>query len=142
MASRTSTPGYHWAPWSSSATRRVSGALAPWMALLVCAASFLVCLGRLPLTSPNEGLYAQVAREMLHTGDWTVPRLDGTVYFEKPPLLYWSMALAMKIWGESSFAARLPSAIGGIITLVCVFALGRRLAGRAPVLIARTEAHR
>lgn len=63
-------------------------------------------------TAPDEGRYVGVALEMLRTGDWLVPRLDGMPFFHKPPLFYWLGAGAMKIFGLSEWAARLPSMLG------------------------------
>ena len=88
---------------------------------------FLYGLGRVPLTSPNEGLYAEVAREMLARGDWVLPRADGVLYFEKPPLAYWLTALSFRALGENAFAARLPSALSGLATTLLLLLAGRRL---------------
>ena len=49
-------------------------------------------LGSAPLVNPDEGRYAEVPREMLASGDWVTPRLNGVPYFEKPPLVYWAVA--------------------------------------------------
>src|SRR5947209_4799526 len=92
--------------------------------------TFLFRLGAIPLTSPNEGLYAQVAREMAESGDWVVPHINTVVYFEKPPLLYWLVALCFKWFGTNAFAARLPSALAAVATTWLVFWIGRRLYGR------------
>ncbi|HEY6929156.1 MAG TPA: glycosyltransferase family 39 protein, partial [Thermoanaerobaculia bacterium] len=86
-------------------------------------------LGAPPLTSPNEGLYAEVAREMNQTGDFVVPHANTIVYLEKPPLLYWLAALSMRVWGEHAFGARFPSAAAAIATVLLVVAAGRRLLG-------------
>jgi 4-amino-4-deoxy-L-arabinose transferase-like glycosyltransferase len=96
---------------------------------------FLAGLGLLPVTSPNEGCYGQVAREMLERHDWVLPRIDSVVYFEKPPLLYWLCAVSMSIFGENAFAARLPSALAGVATVWLVFWFGRRLRGRHSALL-------
>lgn len=101
-----------------------------------CAFLFLFALGQPPLTSPNEGLYAEVAREMLARGDWLIPRANGVVYFEKPPLAYWLTALSFRVFGVSAFAARLPSALSGLATALLLFAGGRRLLGTRAGLVA------
>jgi len=88
-------------------------------------------LGTPPLTTANEGLYAQVAREMLETGQWIVPHINSVVYFEKPPLLYWLVALSMRLFGENATAARLPSALAGAAIVSTVFWLAGLMFGRA-----------
>ena len=65
-----------------------------------------------PLAAPDEGRYAGVAWEMLRSGDWLVPRLNGLPFFHKPPLFYWISAAAMSVFGVSEWPARLPSLIG------------------------------
>jgi 4-amino-4-deoxy-L-arabinose transferase-like glycosyltransferase len=103
--------------------------------LLVClvAVTFLLRLGAEPLTSPNEGLYGEVAREMLESGDFVVPHINSVVYFEKPPLLYWLAAASMVVLGKNATAARLPSALAGIATVWFVLMMGGRLLGPWPV---------
>lgn len=74
-------------------------------------------LGFYALMNPDEGRYAEIPREMLASGDFITPRLNGVEYFEKPALQYWLTALFMSIFGQNEFAARLfPAlcAIGGI----------------------------
>ena len=72
---------------------------------LVCACYFLLFfkMGARDLWSPDEPRYAQVAREMLETGDWVAPHLNGGVYREKPPLYFWFIAFAAKPFGDGSF---------------------------------------
>ena len=63
---------------------------------------FLNGLGSFPLRDNNEGLYAEIAREMLVDGHWIVPHLNGVPYIEKPPLLYWLEALFMAAFPSAS----------------------------------------
>ena len=77
-------------------------------------------MGDYSLKEPDEGRYAQIPREMVESGDYTVPRLNGVRYFEKPPLLYWAAALSYKVFGISEWSFRLPNALAA---LLCVFAL-------------------
>jgi 4-amino-4-deoxy-L-arabinose transferase-like glycosyltransferase len=79
--------------------------------LALAAFVFLYGLGALPLLDINEGLYAQVAREMLASGRLVVPHALGVPYIEKPPLLYWLMALSFRLFGMSEASARLVSAL-------------------------------
>lgn len=62
-----------------------------------------------PLAVPDEGRYLSVAWEMLASGNWAVPTLDGLPFFHKPPLFYWLAAAAMRVMGMVPFAGRLPS---------------------------------
>jgi 4-amino-4-deoxy-L-arabinose transferase-like glycosyltransferase len=99
---------------ATSRERRLSTALA---ALLACIA-LLPLLGRRLLGDWDEGIYAEVAREMLNGsfpgGGWIVPHWNGHPWFEKPPLDFWLTALAYRIFGVSEFSARLVSAAAGI----------------------------
>lgn len=98
---------------------------------LLCVAMFLLRLGAGPISSPDEGRYALIAREMVERNDWIVPHINGVLYFEKPPLFYWLTALCIRLLGATALAARLPSAAAGIATVWILYALGRRMGGRA-----------
>lgn len=76
---------------------------------------------------PDEGRYAEIPREMLATGDWITPRLNGLKYFEKPPLQYWMTAYSFRLFGEDEWTARLPSAILGFFAMLMVGYTGYRL---------------
>ncbi len=82
------------------------------------------------LVRPDEGRYAEIAREMAVTGDWTTPRLNGIKYFEKPPLQYWMTAAAYKAFGEHEWTARLWSALTGFAGVLMVGFAGARLFGQ------------
>ena len=82
------------------------------------------------LISPDEGRYATLSWGMLHTGDWVTPRLNGILYFEKPPLQYWLGAIFMKLFGLNEFAARLWPALSGFLTALVVGATANRLWGK------------
>jgi 4-amino-4-deoxy-L-arabinose transferase len=73
--------------------------------------------------------YCEIPREMISSGDWIVPHLDGLRYFEKPPLGYWLIAASMKVCGRTAFAARLPSALAAGISAVLIGVLAFRCAG-------------
>ena len=82
------------------------------------------------LAEPDEARYAEIPREMLAADDFVTPRLNGVPYFEKPPLLYWCNAAALAIFGQTPWAARLPTRLFGTATaLLLAFAVGR-LRGR------------
>ncbi len=87
---------------------------------------YLLPLGVRPLVSPDEIRYAEISREMLASGDWVVPHLNGLRYFEKPPLGYWLNAAAIRLFGENEFAVRLPSAIAVGLTALLLFVWARK----------------
>ncbi len=82
------------------------------------------------LFSPDEGRYADIAREMLQSGDWVTPRLNGLKYFEKPPLQYWATAVAFALFGADEWTARLWPALTGFLGMVFTALAGARLAPR------------
>lgn len=87
---------------------------------------YIVALGQRPLFMPDEFRYGEIAREMLASGDWIVPRLNGLLYFEKPPFGYWLNALSLATFGENPFAIRLSSAVATAASAGIVFLAGRR----------------
>jgi 4-amino-4-deoxy-L-arabinose transferase-like glycosyltransferase len=87
-------------------------------------------LGYRSLVRPDEGRYAEIAREMAVTGDWITPRLNGIKYFEKPPLQYWMTAAAYNAFGEHEWTARLWAALTGFAGVLMVGFAGVRLFGR------------
>lgn len=108
-----------------------------WLAALL----WFLPLNSPHLFDPDEGRYAEVPREMVASGDWVTPRLDGLKYFEKPALQYWATASAFLLFGEHAWTARLWSALCGFLGLVLTYALGRRLYGaRAGTLAALIQA--
>ena len=84
-------------------------------------------LGGWGLWSPDEPRYAEVAREMVLTGDYLVPHLNGRVYTRKPPLLFWLDAISYKIFGVKEWAARLPVVLAGLSAVLATMYLGTRL---------------
>ena len=83
----------------------------------LCAAFVLVSLymlGVRTLVPPDEGRYAEMAREMFATGDWVTTRLNGIKYFEKPPLQTWMNALSFTVFGLGDWQARLWTGLCGI----------------------------
>jgi hypothetical protein len=96
----------------------------------IAALGFIPWLGRLHLFDWDEINFAEAAREMLVTGDYRRVQIGFQPFAEKPPLFMWVQALSMRIFGVGEFAARLPNPIVGIITLVGIYLLGRRLVDR------------
>jgi 4-amino-4-deoxy-L-arabinose transferase len=95
------------------------------------AACYVAVIAVRPLVAPDEFRYAEVPREMLASGDWIVPRLDGVLYFEKPPLGYWLTALSIRALGENPAAVRLPFALSTLLTAAIVYALAYRYGSRS-----------
>ncbi len=97
---------------------------------------FFAGIGRMALMEPDEGRYTEIPREMLATGQYVLPHLNGVLYFEKPPLYYWLNALSIKLFGLNEFAARFWSAALGLLGLWLVFGLARRVGGHRPAWLA------
>ncbi len=93
-------------------------------------------LGRLPLANPDESRYAEIPREMLASGDWVTPRLNATPYFEKPPLVYWTVGISRVLFGPGEFAVRLTPTLFGLGGVLLTYAAARRLHGRLAGLLA------
>ena len=97
-----------------------------WIALAVFAAVYLLFLGVRPLIVPDEHRYAAIGLEMIDRGDFTVPRLIGFRYFEKPAGGAHLVAIAVEAVGRNAFAYRLPSAFGaGLAALLLALAVSR-----------------
>ncbi len=115
-------PPFPWAlwpgPWREAAVLVILGALILFRGL-----------GNPGLMDPDEGRYAEIAREMVQGGDWLVPRLNSVPYLEKPPLVYWLTALSFTVFGVTEFAARLPAALAALGGVLWAYVLGRRLGG-------------
>ncbi len=97
------------------------GERALWAALLLLLAVVWLEPSGSGLAEPDETRYAEIPREMLAAGDLLVPRLNGVPYFEKPPLLYWANAASLRAFGETPWAARLPTRLAGFGTVMLVF---------------------
>jgi 4-amino-4-deoxy-L-arabinose transferase-like glycosyltransferase len=98
-----------------------------WLFLGLCAI-YLFMLGAMPLNNPDEGRYAEIPREMVASGDWVSPRLNDTVYFEKPPLVYWANAISLKVFGPHEWAMRLVPVAFAFLGLGLTVVAARRLA--------------
>ncbi|MEG4876721.1 ArnT family glycosyltransferase, partial [Microcoleus sp. CZ3-B4] len=81
--------------------------------------AFLWNLGNIGLVDETEPLFAEAARQMTVTGDWITPYFNGETRFDKPPLIYWLMAVAYRTLGVNEWAVRLPSALCAI-ALTCL----------------------
>lgn len=91
----------------------------------------LFSMAALPLIDTSEPRYAEIARLMVETGDWTTPWFEpGVPFWGKPPLSFWSQALGIKIFGESEFAVRLPSFLAMAALAALLYRGATILAGR------------
>lgn len=117
-------------------------AIPAWLVWAVALALVLGGIGSFGILDNNEGLYAEIPREMLASGDWrqwVIPHLNGLPYMEKPPLLYWLTALSFALFGESEWSARLVPALSSLscVGMLLWFgkATGHRMAGRLAALM-------
>lgn len=97
-----------------------------WL-LLLWAVLTLPSLGLAPLFDYDETIYAQTAADMMRLGEWIVPTANGMQFFEKPPFTYYMMDLCFSLFGQNAFAARLPSALFTLFTVLLIFRFGRRV---------------
>src|SRR5581483_4841494 len=97
-----------------------------WIVLAFAAAIFLGCVFSPPhLLDDVDAVQAQIARNMVESGDWVTAHLDGIRYMEKAPLKYWLMAGCYEIFGVHDWAARLPIALAAVALCWLVFCMGR-----------------
>ena len=104
--------------------RAAMGALAAAFVL-----ASLAVLAIRTLVPPDEGRYAEIAREMFASGDWVTTRLNGIKYFEKPPLQTWMNALSFALFGVGDWQARLWTGLCGLLGVVVTGVAGRRVFG-------------
>ncbi|HET7150196.1 MAG TPA: glycosyltransferase family 39 protein [Candidatus Acidoferrum sp.] len=93
---------------------------------LAAAAIYLGCIVSPPsLMDDVDAAVAQMSRNMVTSGDWVTPRVDGIVFLEKPPLYYWPMAISFEIFGAHDWSARIPYALAaiGLACLTCAFGI-------------------
>ena len=83
-----------------------------------------------PLANPDEGRYAEIPREMIASGDYITPRLNGLPYFYKPPLFYWMQCASMKAMGYNRFSIRFASSLTAVLGICMTYAAARALYGR------------
>lgn len=100
----------------------VAGATLLWLAALA---------GLRPLALPDEGRYVGIAWEMLRSGHWAVPTLDGLPFFHKPPLFYWLTAAALQCFGSTAWAARAASLLAATLAALALHAFIARTDGPA-----------
>ena len=103
--------------------------------LVAIVASRLLTMWLVPLADTSEPRYADIARIMANSGDWITPWFEkGEPFWGKPPLSFWAAAASFKVFGVSGFAARLPSWLAHLGSLLLIMAAARRLADRRTAL--------
>ena len=107
-------------------TARTTARWSPWLAFVGVAAWLGFSLGLRHLTLPDEGRYAGVAWEMIRSGDWLLPTLDGLPFFHKPPLFYWITSASLSVFGIHAWAARIAPWLGALLAAMALFLLLRR----------------
>ncbi len=95
---------------------------------------FFFRLGGRSLRNPDEGRYAEIAREMAVSGDWLEPTLYGTDYLRKPVLFYWLLASSFKLFGQNEFSARLVPALFGLLGVLAAYFFAARYFGKKKAL--------
>ena len=109
-----------------------------WLVWILLAAAFvrIATLGAYPLADKTEARYAEVAREMVTTGNWVTPQLHGEKFWAKPPLSFWLTAGAMSVFGINEFAARLSPLLLSLIVAGLVYFIALRRRGKEYALAA------
>ncbi|HVC30123.1 MAG TPA: phospholipid carrier-dependent glycosyltransferase, partial [Steroidobacteraceae bacterium] len=107
-----------------------------WWGWAALAVMWLVTIQVRPMLDPDEGRYAEIPREMVTTGNWITPRLDGLKYFEKPALQYWATAAIYSVVGLSNWSSRLWTVVLGFACLPMVYAWVARLYDRRAAVAA------
>ncbi|NIA15882.1 MAG: phospholipid carrier-dependent glycosyltransferase [Nitrospiraceae bacterium] len=98
--------------------------------LVLAAVLFFANTWGYDLWPADEPRFGEVAREMMASGDYLAPHVNGMPYKEKPPLLFWSICAASIPFGDvTEFSARAPSALAALLTLAFTYLLARRLYG-------------
>ncbi len=105
-----------------------------WQDILLLILAFAILfgafLGSRQLTVPDEGRYAEIPREMVSTGDYITPRINGVKYFEKPPLFYWMQTASYHALGINEWSIRLPNALMGLFGVLLAYTTARKLYSR------------
>jgi 4-amino-4-deoxy-L-arabinose transferase-like glycosyltransferase len=81
----------------------------------------------LPLIDRDEPRFAEASREMIQRADYVIPYFNNQLRLDKPPLAYWAQVASYRIFGESDFSARFPSAIAAALTALVIVAWGYRI---------------
>ena len=94
-----------------------------WFLLAGLGLFLLLPAGLLPLTETTEARYAEIAREMVDSGNYLEPFFNGVKHFHKPPLAYWLIAAGLKLFGINDFGARFFGILAALVATAYVFRL-------------------
>ncbi|MBE0652290.1 MAG: glycosyltransferase family 39 protein [Bacteroidales bacterium] len=106
---------------------KISSGMAYLIALLAGLLFFIPFLGGVHLFDWDEINFAESTREMLVSGNFLTVQVNYEAFWEKPPLFFWLQVAAVKLFGMNEFAMRFPNAIAGILSLIVLFRVGRRV---------------
>lgn len=95
--------------------------------IVLVALAWFAGIGSRPLNEPDEGRYAEIAREMFVSGDWVMPRFNGLRFYDKPPLHYWITTASYHVFGIGQWTARLWSALAGLLCVAATWYATRRV---------------
>ncbi len=98
-----------------------------WLVACIAAIIMFYNLGMIPLLDPDEPVYAETPKEMINYNEFLSPRIYGEYWYDKPPLYYWLVAAAFKIFGISEFSARFPSALLALAGVLILYLWGREV---------------
>jgi len=108
---------------------RTNNLMLPLAFAVIIAAYFIILFYR-GFNDPDEGRYSEIPREMVASGNWMEMRMLGYRYYEKPPLAYWLVAPAIKVFGPHDWAVRIPLLFSGLLGLAVLGALAVKKMGR------------
>jgi 4-amino-4-deoxy-L-arabinose transferase-like glycosyltransferase len=104
--------------------------------LILISFTYVYTAREIAILDDGDALYAHVAGQMLRSGDWVTPYANGVRFLDKPPMMYWSMALSYKLFGQTEFAARFPSALAVMGISILIFLMGRKAGDESAGFIA------
>lgn len=97
--------------------------------------TFLYNLGSPALLDSDETRYADMARGMLNSRDFVTLRLDGKIFWDKPPLFFWTLCISYKLFGITEFAVRLPSVLCALTTIFALFFTVKKICSEKMALV-------
>lgn len=109
--------------------------LLPLLLILVSSVYFFTANGR-AIFDDGDALYAHIAQNMMRSGDWVTPYVDGVRFLDKPPMMFWLMAISYRVLGVSEFAARLPSVLAILGTCVLLYLMAKKAGSRSSGFLA------